>query len=69
MFIKKDGSEEKMNYIQPTRNAFIIPHGAKLKRKNESEALKKQRDSLRNCMNKEKSTNTKRVYEVEVEDE
>lgn len=58
-----------MNYVQPTRNAFIIPHGLKLERKNESEALRKQIVSLRKCMNKEKSSSSKRVYEVELEDE
>ncbi|WP_296876239.1 hypothetical protein [Thomasclavelia sp.] len=58
-----------MNYVQPTRSAFIIPHGAKLKRKNESEALRRQMDSLRKCLNKEKSSDSKRVYEVELADE
>ena len=58
-----------MNYVYPTHNAFVVPHGVRLKRNKESETLKKQRISLKDCMNKEKSSKDKRVYEVEIEDE
>lgn len=58
-----------MNYIQPTQNAFIVPCGTKLKRTRESSELKEQRNSLRNCLNIKKSKWSKRVYNVEIDNE
>ena len=45
-----------MNYVYPTRQAFIVPHGTVLKHTKESSELKEQRESLR------KSVNGKKVY-------
>lgn len=58
-----------MNYIYPTRLAFIIPHGAQLKKKSESEKLKNARFEIRNCLNKKKSKNGKRVYDIKIADD
>lgn len=58
-----------MNYIQPTRRAFIVPQGVELKRQKKSKELKKAMDDLNACMDKEKSTPLHRVYIVEVKDD
>ena len=51
-----------MNYVYPTRNAFIVPHGTSLKREKESLELKAQRTLLRKCLNKKMSIDGKKVY-------
>lgn len=50
-----------MNYVYPTRQAFIVPHGTVLKHTKESSELKEQRESLRKCLNKTLSVNGKKV--------
>lgn len=47
-----------MNYVYPTKNAFIVPLGTTLKRKQESLEIKEQRALLRKCLDK-KVYNTK----------
>lgn len=70
MPMKKERGEEKMNYVYPTRSAFIIPHGKTLKKQINSDELKKQRILLKKCLNKKESSEGKRVYNIEiVEDE
>ena len=44
IYIKKGKGEEKMNYVYPTRQAFIVPHGTVLKHTKESSELKEQRE-------------------------
>ena len=51
-----------MNYVYPTKNAFIVPHGTIMKRKQESLEIKEQRALLRKCLDKELSINGKKVY-------
>lgn len=67
--MKKGKGEDKMNYVYPTRNAFIVPHGTTLKRTKESTELKKQRKLLKSCLNKKQSKDGKKVYDIEVVDE
>lgn len=57
-----------MNNIHPSRTAFIVPSGTKLKRNKDADSLKIQRESLKSCLNKEKSDSSKRVYEVEADE-
>lgn len=52
----------------PTPPPFVVPYGVKLKRSKESKELKRQREVLRNCINKKKSINGKVVYELEIEE-
>lgn len=54
-----------MNYVEPVRNAFIIPQGTRLERKSESERLKKERQAIRDCMDEIKSSQTTFVFNVE----
>lgn len=62
IYIKKGKGEVKMNYVYPTRNAFIVPHGTTLKRKKESLEIKEQRALLRKCLDKKLSIDGKKVY-------
>ena len=52
-----------------TRPPFIIPKGTKLKKKPESTKLRNERLEIRNCLNQQKSTKTKKVYEIEIVDD
>lgn len=58
-----------MNYVYPPRSAFIIPHGTQLKKKSESGKLRNERLEIRNCLNKKKSKNGKKVYDIEIVDD
>ncbi len=51
--------------MQLNISAFIVPYGVKLKRTKESNELKKQRALLKSCLNKNKSTDNQRVYDIE----
>ncbi|WP_270470466.1 hypothetical protein [Faecalibacillus faecis] len=51
-----------MNYVYPTKNAFIVPLGTTLKRKQEPLEIKEQRSLLRECLDKKLSINGKKVY-------
>ena len=44
-----------MNYVYPTKNAFIVPLGTTLKRKQEPLEIKEQRSLLRKCLDKKLS--------------
>lgn len=49
-----------MNYVYPTKKAFIVPLGTTLKRKQEPLEIKEQRALLRKCLDKKLSINGKK---------